>query len=165
MPLQNISYNNALSWSLSKPITGFSSATQGSDSVSSTLNGINVATYNQLFAAQYALPAAGTQTVDLSAFTNLVGESTGFGHVTLLYVLVTGTNANVAVSPGAANGLVWFFGAADQSVSVPANAAFTFSAGSSGPGAVVDATHKNLLFTNYGSGAATVKVIAVGSTT
>jgi hypothetical protein len=165
MPLQNATMSNNLSWQLTAPRTGFSAAQQGADGISANLNGISFTTFNQLFAAQYTILAAGTQVIDLSTFTNLVGEATGLGHALTISMTVTGTNANVALSPGASNGLVWFFGGTSPTISLTTGCSFCFSGPAAGPGQVVNGTHKNMLLTNNGSGTATVKVVVLGSTT
>jgi hypothetical protein len=165
MPLQQVNLTSSLQWILTKVVTGFAPIQQGADSVTSNLSGINLSTFNQLFAQQFTLSASGgTSTFDLSTFTNPAGESTGFGHVLCIEVQVTGTGANVALSPGASNGLVWFFGGTSPTVSVPAGATFIFTNAASATGQVVDSTHKNLTLTNNGSGVATVRVVCVGST-
>lgn len=167
MPITQLTMNNQLSWQLQATKTGFTNLVQGTDNISSNLAGLAVpGTFNQLFAAQYSLAASGgTQTFDLRSFTNLVDESVTLGHALTIFVTVTGTNANVNLVPGASNGLVWFFGTGTDSINIPTGSSFMFSGPAAGPGEVVDATHKTMTLTNNGSGAATVKVVILGSTT
>jgi hypothetical protein len=166
MPLTNLTLSNTLSWQLAKAVTGFASVQQGADKISADLQGVQVATFNQLYANQFSLAASGgSTTIDLSTFTNLVGESTGLGHALTIMVTVSGTGANVAVAPGASNGLVWFFSGTTPAVNLGPGCSFCFSGPAAGPGQVVDSTHKNMTLTNNGSGTATVKIVVLGSTT
>jgi len=163
MPLTTATLNNQLSFTLTRTNTGFNATKANNNSVTFNLNGLNVTTFNQVFAQQYTLAAAANQDIDLTSLTNLVYESFSFGHALLL--MVTATGSQCTVTPGPTNGLQWFFGGSTQSVIIPAGGFFCFSEPVTGPGHVVDSTHKVLRFTNSGGTSLTLNVAILGSTT
>ncbi|VTR93208.1 unnamed protein product [Gemmata massiliana] len=162
MPLTQIGLSASVTWQLSRAVTGFADVTQGSDAAIFSSNGLNTATWNEVFAAQYAIAAAGTQAVDLRTFTDLTGTSVTADKAMAVLVLVTGaTGDKLSIKPHGTNGLQWFFGGTAEGVNVPGGGCLMFSEGSTSGGTTVDATHKQLLLTNNGSAPLTVKVVAL----
>lgn len=102
---------------------------------------------------------------DISSFTNLVGETVTTGHVLSLMITPTGTGATCVLSPGASNGLTWFFGGTSPTLTIPIGGVEVHSDSPTGPGTVVDSTHKTLRITNGGSANLTASVVIVLSTT
>jgi len=163
MSLERVNLTINLAWLLSKTNTGFVDSEQGPDSKGFSLQGLDVAIQNQLFAAKYTVLASGTQVIDLSTFTNLVSQATGLTSVLTLFLLPTGTNAICKLEPGASNPLTWFFSGTTPAISIPAGGTFVFSNPGTGTGQTVDGTHKNLLVTNTGAGTLSLTVLAIGS--
>jgi len=164
MPLSNLTLNANVQWQLSKTNSGFSSTTFGPASSNFNLNGINLTTFNQLAALEYtSIASSGSETVDLTSLTNLVGESFSFGHVLGIMVLPVGQPCTFG--PGAANPQQWFFGGTTETIIAPAGSGFCYSAGPTDTGSAVDSTHKTLTFTNSGAGTMTsLTVLIWGST-
>jgi len=118
---------------------------------------------NQLQSNEYTLTTSATQTIDLYAtFTDLAGNA-GL-QATKVYgflITVVGTNGGLTIEPGASNALTWFFGGTAPTVTIPYGLA-------AAPGClmffqptaqVLDATHRNLKFTNTsGSASITFKI-------
>lgn len=164
MSLDRVSLNINLAWLMSKTNTGFGDTSEGPDSKAWSTSGIDVAVQNELYAQKYTIAASGTQTMDLSSFTNLLNQSKTLTSVLSLFLLPTGTNAICKLEPGAANPLTWFFSGTTPAISIPTGGVFVFSNPGTGTGQTVDGTHKNLLVTNTGSGSMSLTVLAVGST-
>lgn len=159
-----VSINASLSWALSKSITGFQSATQGQDSVSFTNSALAVATWTEIFAAQYVIATTGTQVVDLRSFTDFLANSVTGTKAMALIIAVTGAATDkLNVKPNASNGLVWPFHDASSSIDIPGGGCNLFSEGASSTGTTIDGTHKQLLLTNNGSADLTVTIAALVS--
>ncbi|MBP3956327.1 hypothetical protein J8F10_13635 [Gemmata sp. G18] len=162
MPLTQIGLSASVTWQLARGVSGFADVTQGSDTASFSSNGLNVGTWNEVFATQYAIAAAGTQAVDLRTFTDLTGTAVTADKALALIVLVTGAVSDkLNVKPHGTNGLQWFFGGTAEGTNVPGGGFLMFSEGPTSAGTAVDATHKQLLLTNNGSAPLTVKVVAL----
>ena len=163
MPIQQVNLNIMSQWIMSRTNTGFATTVAGPDSINFTLTGINTTTFNQLAPLQYTILTTASQTVDLSALVNTVYESFGLLHA--LTIVVSPVGSSVTIAPGASNGLTWWFGGTTPTITVPAGGFFCFSEPVAGPGHVVDATHKTLLFTNNGGTTLTLSLLVIGSTT
>jgi hypothetical protein len=164
MPLTNASLTMNLAWAMNRVSAGgYSPLTQGNDSVTYNLGGLDIAVFNQLYAVQLSLATGISQTIDVTSLTNLVYETFSYGHITTIVVLPTGSK--VTIQPGASNPLTWFFGGSTQSVTVPAGGVFLFSTDAGGDGDVAITTNKTLEFTNSGSTPLLCDVILLGSTT
>jgi hypothetical protein len=136
---------------------------QGPDSFNCNLNGLNIATYNQLLATQYTIAYAASHNIDLTNLTNLVNEM--FAFTSVLTIVVIPTGASCQLKPGASNPCGWFFGTTTDSVMIPAGGMLAFSQPTAGPGFTVDGSHKILTVTNTGGSGMTltVDVLILGS--
>lgn len=162
--LTQIGITAAMTWQLSRSVTGFASVTQGNDTASFSNSALSVATWTELFAAQYTIASAGTQTVDLRSFTDLVSNSVTGTKAMALFISTTGAAADkLNVKPNASNGLVWPFENVGYGVNIPGGGCFLFSEGASSTGTTIDGTHKQMLLTNNGSASLTVTVVALVS--
>lgn len=120
------------------------------------------AVYNQAYVGKHTLaPTTGTVDIDLRSFTNLAGEAVVMSGVIELWLSVTGTGASVELTPGASNGLVWFWTGTDPKITVPAASHIHFCQPTH---VVVDGTHKVLTLTNVGAGAAEATLVIIGKT-
>lgn len=165
MGLSSVGINAAINWQLARSVGPFADVTQGPDGANFALNALPVATWNELFAAQYTISASGTQAVDLRSFTDLPGNAVTATAVLAVLVLVTGDAADVLnVKAHGTDGLQWFFENATHGVNVPGGGMFLFSEGSDSAGTAVDATHRQLLLTNTGGADLTVTLVALVST-
>ncbi len=166
MALDSINVQAAVTWEQSRPVAGFANVTQGSDTANFALSALDTATWDALFAAQYTIAASGTQAVDLRTFTDLPGNSVTADKVLTILILVAGATADrLNVKPHGTDGLQWFFGGATESVNVPGGGCLMFSEGAASAGTTVSATARQLLLTNTGGAALTVKVVALTSDT
>lgn len=163
MGLSQISVNADVTWQLAKSNTGFTDTIHGTESASFSLTLLDTDTWNELFAAEYTIAAAGTQAVDLRTFTDLAGNSVATADKALaIIIIVTGAAADLLnVKKHGTNGLQWFFGGASEGVNIPGGGMLLFSEGSSSTGTTVDASNKQLLLTNNGAASLTVKVVAL----
>lgn len=162
MPLTQAGLTNKITWSLARTNAGYRNTSQGPESQSFTLNGLNVNTFDQIATNTYSIASGGFTDVDLTGLTNLVYEEFGLGHV--LTLVLQPTVNQVTLSPAPASGLQWFFGGVSDSLTVPASGCFLFTLGASSPGQAVDDTHKFMRLTASGAGATTVDVVILGST-
>jgi hypothetical protein len=162
--LQNVGLNASITWLLNRAVTGFSNVIHGTESALFSSNALPVATWDELFAAQYVIAPAGTQVVDLRSFTDLPGNAVVGTKAMAIIVLVTGAVGDkLNVKPNAANGLQWFFEDPAKGINIPGGGMAMFSEGPASPGTTIDATHKQLLLTNNGAAPLTVKVVALVS--
>lgn len=161
MPLDSLTFNNNITWSMSKANTGYADTKNGPTSASFSLSGVDIANYNYLYVASLTVAPSATTTIDLSSLTSLLGEAINFTKV--LTIVVTTTGNQITVATGATNGLVWFFGGTSPTITIPTGGMFAFSEAATSTGTTVDATHKTLKFTNNGATTnATVKVQILG---
>ncbi len=167
MALDSVSVQASVTWEMSRANTGFADTTQGSDTANFALSALDAATWDALFAAQYTIAAAGTQAVNLRAFTDLAGNSIAAADKVLnILILVTGATADkLNVKPHGTDGLKWFFENASYGVDIPGGGCLLFSEGATSAGTTIDASNRQLLLTNNGSAALTVKVVALVSDT
>jgi hypothetical protein len=163
--LTQIGMSASLTWQLARAVTGFTDVTQGSESASFASNSLDVATWNELFAAQYTMATLGTQVVDLRAFTDLAGNSVTGTKAMAFIILVTGAVTDTLnVLPNTPDGLIWPFHDLTSSVDIPGGGMLMFSEGPTSTGKTIDGTHKQLLLTNNGLASLTVKIVVLVST-
>ena len=163
MPLSASNLNVNCGWSLTRPNTGFLAALYGPDSVSFSLSGM-AATINQCMARIDTIAAAGTLNIDLDAYTDLDANAVTLTKALSILILPTGTTGVLKVIPGAANGLVWFFGDAADFISIPCGSCFLYSLGPTATPQVIDATHKRLTYSNTGGTSLNVTTVLFGGT-
>lgn len=165
MALSQIAISGNISWQLLRAVTGFVDVTQGPDALAFASNNLDVATWNELFAAQYTMLAAGTQVVDLRTFTDLPGNAVTATKAMAIMILVTGATTGVLnVKPDATDGLVWPFENVGFGVNIPGGGMILFSEGATSTGKTINATNKEFLLTNTGAVTLTVTVAALVST-
>lgn len=165
MPLNSVAVNSAFNWQLNRTNTGFADAVQGPDVAAFSLNSLSVATWTELFGAQYTIAAAGTQVIDLRSFTDLDATSVTGTKALAIQIYTTGAVGDLLnVKGNATNALQWFFDDATKGINIPGGGCFMFSEGASSTGTTVDGTHKQLLLTNNGAASLTVTVVAIVST-
>jgi len=136
MPLTAASLSASLGWTLSKPQTGSQATKQGPDAVGFGPT-VDLTKVTQVLRLRLVLAGAATQTVDLSTFTNLVGETPAI--LKAYGLIMAPVGSTLAIAQGGTNGLVWL------AETVPDGGVLCFYQPS--PGKTVDATHKTLLFT------------------
>lgn len=164
MPLSSVSYVASCGWSqVNGTNTGFNPASE-SDSMSFTLGGVSIATWNQLFADYVTLAPSASVDLDLTSVSNLVCETFAFAHV--LAIMVQPSGADITLGPGASNGLQWFFGSTSDTIQIDNGGVMMWSNGVSATGDVVNGTHKILTLTNLsGVNTAIIKLSILGRTT
>jgi hypothetical protein len=117
-------------------------------------------------AGDFDLAPAGAMTIDLFAGTDLrdvFGGTAAFAKLKHIFVSVIdgGDEDGVTIGDAAANPLGLWFGAADGTWTIyPGGAPFL---GGESVGVTVDNTAKNILFTNNGAEAVTIRIILAGS--
>ncbi len=143
---------------LTRADTGFTTATR---KLTKQLLATDVTAFNSVFAAEYSIAAAGTQTVDFfAAFTDLLGNSVSLTKAIALLVLATGSGVIVEPKP-ATNPLVWFYSGTSPQITIHAGGGFLFFDGAT---RTIDATHRNILFTETGGATLTLDVVLWGGT-
>lgn len=165
MPLLDLTLTAALRFTLGKVVADWPDISQGENSVTTTLTGVDLSDWDQAYAGVLPLAAAGTTTIDLRSFTNLAGESVVLSKVYGIIVKVTATvpasdDCELVIEPGASNGLVW--SAADATVWAGQTYLMVDDVGADGT--TVDATHRNIKFSNAGADALTATVVILGGT-
>ncbi|MBP3956468.1 hypothetical protein J8F10_14400 [Gemmata sp. G18] len=163
MPLSSFNLLANNTFAFTKTVTDWADLAQGDNQVTFNLSGLDVAAWNQAYAAVLTIASAGSTTVDLKSFTNLAGESVALTKALGIVVKVEGTSGVLKITPGASNGLVWFAGATDGHV-LRAGESFCQAGDPAGSGITVDATHKTMTFANTGATSIDVTVVIVGST-
>lgn len=152
--LSSLLLNLNLYWSLSRAnSSGFGPTTQGTDSLTFNLKGIDVATYNQLVAGSDVVAAAANLDLDLTTLTNLVYETVVFTKAEGIMIRPFG--GSIVLEPGPTNGLTWFLSGTTPTVTIPDGGCFMYCEGLTG-GHTVDSTHKVLRLNNPTGGNVTV---------
>ena len=161
MSLEFAQTSASLSWQQSKANTPFVKTSQGPDAVANNFvwtTGVGGA--NEVLTYYLTLAASTHQDIDLQTGTNLLGESVNLVRVYGIQVLPE--DGDCVVSPGNPHGLVWFFGASSNSVTVPLGGIFNFS---NPVATTVDVTHHTFRFENPSSTApVSVKIAIIGGT-
>lgn len=168
MPLSSFTLATDCVFAFTKAVADWADITQGDNRVTVTLGELDVEVWDDAYAAVLSVAGGANTTIDLASFTNLAGESVTFTAVLGIVVLVAPAVAaddDVALklTPGAANGLVWFAGATDGLV-LAVNENFVLSGDPEGAGVTIDGTHKTLKFANTGTDAGLFTVVIVGTT-
>lgn len=155
MAATSSSIKGSVTWQLEKDVTGFSSIKTVSQTKSVSVS----SGFDQIYNKRYTIAAAGTQSIDLSSFTNDIGEAVTTAKVLGIALFPTGENSICRVEPHSTNGLTWFFTASASDtprISIPGGGMLVFA---EPVGTVVDGTHKVLLVTNTGSASMTLDVV------
>lgn len=161
-PLQTAQLTINLAWALTRANGDFLDTKQGDDSRQFNLAGLDTETFNEFFAVDYAIPPSTSEDIDFTDFVNLVYEETGFTKILCIMLIVNGNSCRLR--PGASNGLRWFFGRVDDSITIPDGGVVAFSEPVDGLGETVDATHR-ILTVSAGAGTddLTLTALAIGS--
>lgn len=164
MPLTALNFDAAVGWTQTGVNANFSPPTetnaQAFAAEASLPSSGSVSFWNQANAQALTLNPGGTGTVDCYVFTNLAG-----GAVTAtaaMGIAVFPVGGDVTVAPGASNPLYWFFNGASTAttagITAPNNGFLAYCKPGSDTGTTaINATTRNLLFTN-GSGSNTTTV-------
>lgn len=146
-----------ITWTQTLPITGFSSAFQGQDAISSRVTPtIGASGANIVFFEQRTIAASGSYTYDLTALTDFLGGALSLSRA---YAVVMVTSSGAAtLSPGATNPFQWFFAASTANVTLAQGDAFMFAQPES---ATIDSGSKTLVVTNTSGSASLVYKIAI----
>lgn len=161
MSLSKFSAGSEVKWEFTRAVTGFKTAKSGPESKSFNF-APDLGDVEQAYIATIALAGAGTATIDLQSFTNLIFEAVVLANVAGLFVLVelddpADTDGSLTITPGAANGLTWFWGAG--ALAIPAGSHIGFW---TPVPTTVDATHKALDLENPGTDAINATIIIPG---
>mgnify|MGYP006268812039 CR=1 FL=1 len=117
----------------------------GSRIIKQLANGTTSGKIRNALTVAVALAASGTQTIDLSALTNILGESVSGGKLVAVLIETGPSNAaTFKIEGGASNPFTWFGGVV---TTYPANYVGLDYSGSSSEW-VIDGTHKTLKVTN-----------------
>lgn len=146
-----------IGWKQSLPIDGFSSAVQGEDSASARVTPtVSLSDANIVFFEKRTLAAASSQTYDLRALTDFLGNPLAMSRVYGISIyMISGSST---VSPGASNPLQWFFNSATANINVSSGNCFMFAQKNS---AIVDSSAKTITVTNPSGISACVYKIAI----
>lgn len=155
MSLSKASVQSQISWTQQSSVSGFVKTQQGPDKVLKSTP-VPIASLNEIYVYKGTLAASGTLTIDLKAVTNLLNEAVVFTGVQKLYLSTSATN--ITLTPGASNGLVWFYTGTSPVLTVKAGGAITLDDGGV---TAVSATHKTLTLTNLSSTLTTYIELAI----
>lgn len=157
--LDYVACDGEVTWTQTLPITGFSSAFQGQDAISSRVTPtIGASGANIVFFEQRTIAASGSYTYDLTALTDFLGGALSLSRA---YAVVMVTSSGTArLSPGATNPFQWFFAASTANVTLAQGDAFMFAQPES---ATITSGSKTLVVTNTsGAASLTYKIAILG---
>lgn len=167
MPLKtgSIAVKGSLEWTYSKTPTGFNPVShQGSVAFNLAPD---AATYDHAYISQFSLAASADTTIDLSSFTNVVGESVTATKLLGYSVYVTGSTAGgqLKIEEGASNGVIPFLTGTTPAlvlaVGTGLKAGVTII---NGTAVTLSGTDKNVKFSNPGSQTVTVNLAVLVGT-
>lgn len=162
MPLSALQLSNTVSLTLQKTVAGWPAIVQGPDKVTWNYQALDLTVYTQAYVGILTIPAGTNQTIDLTSFTNLAGETVALTKVLAMVVTVSGPTGVLKITPGTSNGLAaWFFGATDGIVMADGDQ-LSFARDPAKTPVTVDATHKTIKFANTGAASITVTVVIIG---
>ena len=162
MALSSLTLNAQFSWVFTRLPPGFKNAQQGPQSKAFNWTPTIPGSINQAYIGTVTLAAAATTTIDLQSFTNLIFEAVTIDKVNCLFVTVKPTTAGqtggrLTIEPGTTNGLVWFWGSTQLTLTSGGCLAHKDDTPT-----VVDATHRTLLLKNPGTQSIDVFIAIAG---
>lgn len=157
--LDYVACDGEVTWTQNLPITGFSSAIQGQDAISSRITPtIGASGANIVFFEQRTLAASGNQTYDLKSLTDFLGGALSLDRAYAIILLPS--SGSVSLSPGASNPFQWFFASSTANISLSSQNVFMFAQRES---ATITSGSKTLKVTNTsGAASATYKIAILG---
>lgn len=156
LTLANISAS--LQWILTKVNSGFKSSKQGPDSLSASIN-YDTTTTNKIILSQFTLTSGATQTIDLQSAVDLLGASVTMTKAVALEFTSVGND--VKLTCAGTNGLTAWFLRNSGELWVT-DGGFVCVGWTYAKAVTVDATHKNIVFTNSSGASAVVTVSVLG---
>ena len=161
MPLTQFSLSMNARWALSRDIAPFQPVTQ-SDQLTFSLSPLDLATYTDAFIASVDLLAGVSQDFNLQVFADFPGTVTTATKALSLVLGATGATTAIATyGPSPTNGLSWFLGGSNPTISVPSGGVFMFSIGAIGTPQAVSSSAKNIRVTNTGTGVLTAHIVVL----
>ena len=144
----------------------FGATTQGPDSFTARYTP-NTTTYNEILLDTFVLNAAANTTIDFRSFANLLNNTvTATGVLGMLIkATATVTGGQLQIEPGASNPLNWFLGGTSPTITLDVGTAGAGLQIWEGTTQTVNATVRNVLFSNPGTQAVTVTLGALVTTT
>jgi hypothetical protein len=157
--LDYVACDAEVTWTQNLPITGFSSAIQGQDAISSRITPtIGGSGANIVYFEQRTLAASGTYTYDLMSLTDFLGGALSLSRAYAISITIS--SGSVSLEPGASNPFQWFFNSSTANISISSPGVFMFAQPES---ATITSGSKTLKVTNTsGAAAATYKIAILG---
>lgn len=157
--LDYVACDGEITWTQTLPLTGFASAVQGQDSISSRITPtIGGSGANIVFFEQRTLVASGSYTYDLTSLTDFLGGALSLSRA--YAISITPTSGSISLAPGASNSFQWFFASATANISLSSPNVFMFAQPNS---ATITSGSKTLVVTNTsGAATATYKIAILG---
>lgn len=157
--LDYIACDGEITWTQTLPITGFSSAIQGQDAISSRITPtIGASGANIVFFEQRTIAASGSYTYDMTALTDFLGGALSLSRA--YAITITPTSGTARLAPGASNPFQWFFASTTSNISLSQGDAFMFAQPES---ATITSGSKTLVVTNTsGAASLTYKIAILG---
>jgi hypothetical protein len=157
--LDYVACDGEITWTQTLPITGFSSAIQGQDAISSRITPtIGASGASIVFFEQRTIAASGSYTYDLTALTDFLGGALSLSRA--YAITITPTSGTARLAPGASNPFQWFFASTTSNISLSQGDAFMFAQPES---ATITSGSKTLVVTNTsGAASLTYKIAILG---
>ncbi len=157
--LDYVACDGEITWTQTLPITGFSSAIQGQDAISSRITPtIGASGANIVFFEQRTIAASGSYTYDLTSLTDFLGGALSLSRA--YAITITPTSGTARLAPGASNPFQWFFASTTSNISLSQGDAFMFAQPES---ATITSGSKTLVVTNTsGAASLTYKIAILG---
>lgn len=166
MPLSDLKLAASVQWTLVGSASApFAAPSQGPNTVSFKLSGLDLDTWDQGYGVQVTLAGGANRDIDLTVLLNQINEAVTFTGLLALVVKCDLANAatpngTLVVTPSAAFG---FDAITDRVTVQPGGISFVSGSGSVA-GYAVDSTHKNLNVANTGTDSIVATVVVVGTT-
>ncbi len=157
--LDYVACDGEITWTQTLPITGFSSAIQGQDAISSRITPtIGASGASIVFFEQRTIAASGTYTYDLTSLTDFLGGALSLSRA--YAISITPTSGTARLAPGASNPFQWFFASTTANISLSQGDAFMFAQPES---ATITSGSRTLVVTNTsGAASLTYKIAILG---
>jgi len=144
----------------------FGATVQGPDSFTARYSP-NTTTYSEILLDVFTLNASANTTIDFRSFTNLLNNTvTATGVLGMLVkATATVTGGQLQIEPGASNPLSWILSGTSPAITLDVGTAGACLMVWEGTTQTVNATVRNVLFSNPGTQAITVTLGALVTTT
>ncbi len=154
----------SVGWTQSASNSPFAETKQGPDSLAFSATP-SATTYGEVLLHRTTIAAAANETVDFRSFTNKLNQSVTATKVVGWLIKATGATGQLKIEPGASDPLSWFLSGTTPALTLSCGTDGCCIMVMDGAAATIDATTRNVKFSNPGAATITLTIAALVGTT